>query len=117
MAVAILNDQRMRGLRQLWRSGEGPSLVAALLFCVITAWLMVKDGLLPADDGYGIVGILFIYATIFVLVGRDLQDGDQAGDAVAGEVSRREQRRGLRPLSVPLAVRPASFGTPGPPVL
>ena len=65
--MAILNDQRKRGLRQLWRSGEGPSLVAALLFCVITSIFMAP--LLPAEDGYGVVGILFIYVTIFVLVG------------------------------------------------
>ena len=55
----------MRGLRQLWRSGEGPALVASLLFCVITSIFMAD--LLPADDGYGVVGILFIYVTVFVL--------------------------------------------------
>ena len=57
----------MRGLRQLWRSGEGPALVAALLFCVITSIFMAP--MLPAEDGYGMVGVLFIYATVFVLVG------------------------------------------------
>ena len=65
--MAIFDDHRMRGLRQLWRSGEGPALVAALLFCVITSIFMAP--MLPAEDGYGIVGVLFIYVTVFVLVG------------------------------------------------
>ena len=65
--MAIFEDHRMRGLRQLWHSGEGPALVAALLFCVITSIFMAP--MLPAEDGYGIVGILFIYVTVFVLVG------------------------------------------------
>ncbi|MDE0049171.1 MAG: hypothetical protein OXO52_05240 [Rhodospirillales bacterium] len=59
----------MRGLRQLWRSGEGPALLAALVFCVVTAILMVNAELLPVDDGYGIAGVLFIYVTVFVLAG------------------------------------------------
>ena len=59
----------MRGLRQLWRSGEGPALLAALVFCVVTAFLMVNAELLPAEDGYGIAGVLFIYVTVFVLTG------------------------------------------------
>ena len=61
-----MDNHRFRGLRRLWRSGEGPALVASLLFCVITSIFMAD--LLPADDGYGIVGILFIYVTVFVLV-------------------------------------------------
>ena len=59
----------MRRLRQLWRSGEGPALLAALIFCVVTAFLMVNAELLPAEDGYGIAGVLFIYVTVFVLAG------------------------------------------------
>ncbi len=59
----------MRGLRQLWRSGEGPALLAALILCVVTAFLMVNAELLPAEDGYGIAGVLFIYVTVFVLAG------------------------------------------------
>ena len=59
----------MRGLRRLWRSGEGPALLAALIFCVVTAILMVNAELLPAEDGYGIAGVLFIYVTVFVLAG------------------------------------------------
>ena len=59
----------MRRLRQLWRSGEGPALLAALIFCVVTAVLMVNAELLPAEDGYGIAGVLFIYVTVFVLAG------------------------------------------------
>ena len=59
----------MRRLRQLWRSGEGPALLAALVFCVVTAFLMVNAELLPAEDGYGIAGVLFIYVTVFVLAG------------------------------------------------
>ena len=59
----------MRSLRQLWRSGEGPALLAALIFCVVTAFLMVNVELLPAEDGYGIAGVLFIYITVFVLTG------------------------------------------------
>ena len=65
--MSILDDHRMHGLRKLWRSGEGPALLAALLFCIITSIFMAP--LLPAEDGYGIVGVLFIYATVFVLVG------------------------------------------------
>ena len=65
--MSIWDDHRLRGLRQLWRSGEGPALLAALLFCIITSIFMAP--LLPAEDGYGIVGVLFIYATVFVLVG------------------------------------------------
>jgi len=65
--VSIWDEHRLRGLRQLWRSGEGPALLAALLFCIITSILMAP--LLPAEDGYGIVGVLFIYATVFVLAG------------------------------------------------
>ena len=67
--MSIASDHRYRGLRRLWRSGEGPALVAALIFCVVTAYLMVSAELLPADDGYGIAGILFIYVTVFVLAG------------------------------------------------
>jgi len=59
----------MRRLRQFWRSGEGPALLVALVFCVVTAYLMVSAELLPAEDGYGIAGVLFIYATVFVLAG------------------------------------------------
>ena len=59
----------MRRLRQFWRSGEGPALLAALVFCVVTAFLMVNAELLPAEDGYGIAGVLFIYITVFVLTG------------------------------------------------
>ena len=59
----------MRRLRQLWRSGEAPALLAALVFCVVTAFLMVNAELLPAEDGYGIAGVLFIYITVFVLAG------------------------------------------------
>ena len=65
--MSIWDDHRLRGLRQLWRSGEGPALLAALLFCIITSIFMAP--LLPAEDGYGIVGVLFIYATVFVLAG------------------------------------------------
>jgi hypothetical protein len=64
--VAWFDDRRFRGLRQLWRSGEGPALLASLLFCVITSIFMAP--MLPAEDGYGIIGILFIYVTVFVLV-------------------------------------------------
>ncbi len=67
--MAILDEHRTRRLRQLWRSGEGPSLLAALIFCVVTAYLMASADLLPAEDGYGMAGVLFIYVTIFVLVG------------------------------------------------
>ena len=67
--MAILDEHRMRRLRQLWRSGEGPALLAALIFCVVTAFLMVNAELLPAEDGYGIAGVLFIYVTVFVLAG------------------------------------------------
>ena len=59
----------MRRLRQHWRSGEGPALLGALIFCVVTAFLMVNAELLPAEDGYGIAGVLFIYVTVFVLTG------------------------------------------------
>ena len=59
----------MRGLGRLWRSGEGPALLAALIMCVVTAYLMVSADLLPVDDGYGIAGVLFIYFTVFVLAG------------------------------------------------
>ena len=59
----------MRRLRQLWRSGEAPALLAALVFCIVTAFLMVNAELLPAEDGYGIAGVLFIYITVFVLAG------------------------------------------------
>jgi hypothetical protein len=64
--VALSDNQRLRGLRQLWRGGEGPALLASLLFCVITSIFMAP--MLPAEDGYGIIGILFIYVTVFVLV-------------------------------------------------
>ena len=67
--MAIFDGHRTRRLRQLWHSGEGPALLAALIFCVVTAYLMVSAELLPADDGYGIAGILFIYVTVFVLAG------------------------------------------------
>ena len=67
--MSILDNHRMRGLRQLWRSGEGPALLASLIFCVVTAILMVSAELLPAEDGYGIAGVLFIYVTVFVLAG------------------------------------------------
>ena len=60
------SDHRFRGLRRLWRSGEGPALLASLLFCVITSIFMAD--MLPAEDGYGMVGVLFIYVTVFVLV-------------------------------------------------
>ena len=59
------SDHRYRGLRRLWRSGEGPALLASLLFCVITSIFMAD--MLPAEDGYGIAGVLFIYVTVFVL--------------------------------------------------
>ena len=59
----------MRRLRQLWHSGETPALLFALVFCVVTAYLMVSAELLPAEDGYGIAGVLFIYVTVFVLAG------------------------------------------------
>lgn len=64
--MSILDNHRFRGLRQLWRSGEGPALIASLLFCVITSIFMAD--MLPAEDGYGMVGVLFIYVTVFVLV-------------------------------------------------
>ena len=67
--MAIFDEHRMRRLRQLWHSGEGPEMLAALIFCVVTAILMVSAELLPAEDGYGIAGVLFIYITVFVLVG------------------------------------------------
>ena len=67
--MAILDDHQKRRLRQLWRSGESPALLAALIFCVVTAFLMVNAELLPAEDGYGMAGVLFIYATVFVLAG------------------------------------------------
>ena len=63
--MAWFDDRRFRGLRQLWRSGEGPALLASLLFCVITSIFMAP--MLPAEDGYGMVGVLFIYVTVFVL--------------------------------------------------
>ena len=63
--MAWFDDRRFRGLRQLWRSGEGPALLASLLFCVITSIFMAP--MLPAEDGYGIIGVLFIYVTVFVL--------------------------------------------------
>ena len=65
--MSFLSDHRFHGLRQLWRSGEGPALVASLIFCVITSIFMAP--ILPAEDGYGIVGVLFIYVTVFVLAG------------------------------------------------
>ena len=64
--MALSDNQRLRGLRQLWRGGEGPALLASLLFCIITSIFMAP--MLPAEDGYGIIGILFIYVTVFVLV-------------------------------------------------
>ena len=67
--MAIMDVHRMRRLRLYWSSGDGPSLLFALIFCVVTAYLMVSAELLPADDGYGIAGVLFIYVTVFVLVG------------------------------------------------
>ncbi|MDD9992113.1 MAG: hypothetical protein OXP75_09935 [Rhodospirillales bacterium] len=67
--MAIFDEHRMRRLRRLWHSGEAPALLVALIFCVVTAYLMVSAELLPAEDGYGIAGILFIYATVFVLTG------------------------------------------------
>lgn len=63
--MSLFDNQRFRGLRRLWRSGEGPALLASLLFCGITGFFIAP--LLPAEDGYGIVGVLFIYATVFVL--------------------------------------------------
>ena len=63
--MTILNEHRFRGLRQLWRSGEGPALLASLVFCVVTSVFMAP--LLPAEEGFGAVGVLFIYATVFVL--------------------------------------------------
>ena len=63
--MSLFDDRRFRGLRRLWRSGEGPALLASLLFCVITSIFMAP--LLPAESGYGAVGVLFIYATVFVL--------------------------------------------------
>ena len=65
--MSFLSDHRSHGLRQLWRSGEGPALLAALAFCVITSIFMAPS--LPVDDGYGMVGVLFIYVTVFVLAG------------------------------------------------
>ena len=65
--MSILDNHRIRGLRKVWRSGEGPALIASLLFCVITSIFMAD--LLPAEDGYGIAGVLFIYVTVFVLAG------------------------------------------------
>ena len=44
-------------------------MLASLIFCVVTAILMVSAELLPAEDGYGIAGVLFIYVTVFVLAG------------------------------------------------
>lgn len=67
--MAILDEHRKRRLRQFWRSGEAPALLAALIFCAVTAYLMVSAELLPAEDGYGIAGVLFIYVTVFVLAG------------------------------------------------
>ena len=63
--MSFLNDRRFRGLRQLWRTGEGPALLASLLFCLVTAYLI--EPLLPAEEGFAMVGVLFIYATVFVL--------------------------------------------------
>ena len=63
--MSLFDDRRLRGLRQLWRSGEGPALLASLLFCIITSIFMAP--LLPAEGGYGMVGVLFIYVTVFVL--------------------------------------------------
>ena len=63
--MSLFDDRRFRGLRRLWRSGEGPALLASLLFCVITSIFIAP--LLPAEGGYGIVGVLFIYVTVFVL--------------------------------------------------
>ena len=63
--MSISSDHRFRGLRRLWRSGEGPALLASLIFCVVTSVFMAP--LLPAEEGFGVVGVLFIYATVFVL--------------------------------------------------
>ena len=71
--MAILDEHRTRRLRQLWYSGEAPALLAALIFCVVTAYLMVSAELLPAEDGYGIAGVLFIYVTVFVLAGGSIK--------------------------------------------
>ncbi len=61
-----MNDQRLRGLRNLWASGEGPALLGSLIFCVVTSIFMAP--ILPAEEAFGMVGVLFIYATVFVLV-------------------------------------------------
>ena len=63
--MSIASNHRFHGLRRLWRSGEGPALLASLLFCIITSIFMAP--LLPAENGYGMVGVLFIYFTVFVL--------------------------------------------------
>lgn len=63
--MTIMNDHRFRGLRQLWGSGEGPALLASLIFCVVTSIFMAP--LLPVEEAFGAVGVLFIYATVFVL--------------------------------------------------
>ncbi len=63
--MSIISDHRIRGLRQLWRSGEGPALLASLIFCVVTSVFM--SPLLPTEEVFGVVGVLFIYATVFVL--------------------------------------------------
>lgn len=81
--MSFTDNHRFRGLRRLWRSGEGPALVASFLFCVITSIFMAD--LLPADDGYGVVGILFIYVTVFVLAAGIFR-------MITGPVMRRWQR-------------------------
>lgn len=63
--MTIMNDHRFRGLRQLWCSGEGPALLASLIFCVVTSIFMAPQ--LPVEEAFGAVGVLFIYATVFVL--------------------------------------------------
>lgn len=64
--MTIMDNHRFRGLRRFWRSGEGPALLASLVFCVVTSVFMAPS--LPVEEGFGAVGVLFIYATVFVLV-------------------------------------------------
>lgn len=64
--MSVWNSSRLRGFRALWDSGEGLALILSLAFCVITAILMAP--ILPCEESFGYVGVLFIYSTVFVLM-------------------------------------------------
>ena len=59
-------SRRFRGLRQLWASGEGLALLLSFVFCVVTSIFM--SSILPVEEAFGAVGVLFIYVTVFVLM-------------------------------------------------